>query len=569
MISPKEILHKYWGHSEFRPFQEDIISSILSNKNTVSLLPTGGGKSICFQIPALIQKGVCIVISPLTALMQDQVSGLNKKGVKAMRIPPKSSQDEIITLFDNLKFGNYKFLYLSPERLQSLFIQQKIKELNVSFIAIDEAHCISEWGHDFRPSYRNIGIIRELLPNKAITALTATANQKVIDDIILNLKIKNAEVFKQSFIRDNLAYQVFKVEDKLNHLIQIFKKTKKPAIVYINSRRRSEEISNFLNANNFESNFYHAGLSSEHKKIAFDNWMSEKTPIIVATNAFGMGIDKSNVGVVIHLNIPSSIENYMQEAGRAGRNGEKAFSVVLQSKEDIHLFKRQLDRNLPTIIEVKEIYNKLFQHFQIANGELIDDSFQFNSIEFCKKYNFSTSKVNACLKILSNQGILNIHTDFNKKSNLQLITTSKQLINFTKKSHKLYQLISTIMRSYSGLFEQETKIDEYFIAKKVGITKDLVVTYLTKLEKEELLIYKKVTSNSEIVFLHPRENDLTINRNSKEIVNYLMQKRKKSADMIDFIKNDKSCRSIQLLSYFDEKITKTCGICDVCLLNKK
>ncbi len=569
MISPKEILHKYWGHSEFRPFQEDIISSILSNKNTVSLLPTGGGKSICFQIPALIQKGVCIVISPLTALMQDQVSGLNKKGVKAMRIPPKSSQDEIITLFDNLKFGNYKFLYLSPERLQSLFIQQKIKELNVSFIAIDEAHCISEWGHDFRPSYRNIGIIRELLPNKAITALTATANQKVIDDIILNLKIKNAEVFKQSFIRDNLAYQVFKVEDKLNHLIQIFKKTKKPAIVYINSRRRSEEISNFLNANNFESNFYHAGLSSEHKKIAFDNWMSEKTTIIVATNAFGMGIDKSNVGVVIHLNIPSSIENYMQEAGRAGRNGEKAFSVVLQSKEDIHLFKLQLDRNLPTIIEVKEIYNKLFQHFQIANGELIDDSFQFNSIEFCKKYNFSTSKVNTCLKILSNQGILNIHTDFNKKSNLQLITTSKQLINFTKKSHKLYQLISTIMRSYSGLFEQETKIDEYFIAKKVGITKDLVVTYLTKLEKEELLIYKKVTSNSEIVFLHPRENDLTINRNSKEIVNYLMQKRKKSADMIDFIKNDKSCRSIQLLSYFDEKITKTCGICDVCLLNKK
>ena len=569
MISPKEILHKYWGHSEFRPFQEDIISSILSNKNTVSLLPTGGGKSICFQIPALIQKGVCIVISPLTALMQDQVSGLNKKGVKAMRIPPKSSQDEIITLFDNLKFGNYKFLYLSPERLQSLFIQQKIKELNVSFIAIDEAHCISEWGHDFRPSYRNIGIIRELLPNKAITALTATANQKVIDDIILNLKIKNAEVFKQSFIRDNLAYQVFKVEDKLNHLIQIFKKTKKPAIVYINSRRRSEEISNFLNANNFESNFYHAGLSSEHKKIAFDNWMSEKTTIIVATNAFGMGIDKSNVGVVIHLNIPSSIENYMQEAGRAGRNGEKAFSVVLQSKEDIHLFKLQLDRNLPTIIEVKEIYNKLFQYFQIANGELIDDSFQFNSIEFCKKYNFSTSKVNTCLKILSNQGILNIHTDFNKKSNLQLITTSKQLINFTKKSHKLYQLISTIMRSYSGLFEQETKIDEYFIAKKVGITKDLVETYLTKLEKEELLIYKKVTSNSEIVFLHPRENDLTINRNSKEIVNYLMQKRKKSADMIDFIKNDKSCRSIQLLSYFDEKITKTCGICDVCLLNKK
>ena len=569
MISPREILKEYWGHSAFRPLQEEIIGAVLAQKNTVALLPTGGGKSICFQVPALLLKGVCIVISPLTALMEEQVTRLQEKGIKAMRIPAKSSQDEMIALFDNLKFGNFKFLYISPERLQSRFIQQKIKELTVSFVAIDEAHCISEWGHDFRSSYRKINILRELLPNVNFIALTATANQKVIEDIFSNLELADGVLFKQSFKREKLAYQIFTIEDKLNRLLQIFKKTKTPAIVYINSRKKVEEISIFLNANNLSSSFYHAGLSTEIKKSTFENWMTEKTPIIVATNAFGMGIDKANVGVVIHLNIPSSIENYVQEAGRAGRNGKKSFSVVLQNDTDIRLFKEQLERNLPTIKEIKEIYKKMFQHFQIGNGELLETPFEFNFLEFCEKYGFSSSKVTTCLKLLSNQGIVTVQTDFNKKSLVHFTTTSKKVINFTKNNDKLHQFISVVLRNYGGIFEQETKIDEYYLAKKAGITNQQVRKYLTKLEDAGVLIYKQAELSTEVLFLHQREDEKTINRNAKEIQQYIDQKRKKAADLIDFIKNNTLCRSKQILTYFDEKETTACGICDVCLSNKK
>ena len=569
MSTSIEILKEYWGHPKFRPLQKEIIAAVLAKKNIVTLLPTGGGKSICFQVPALLEKGVCIVISPLIALMQDQVNSLQEKGIKAMSIPAKSTQDDIVSLFDNLKFGNFKFLYISPERLQSSLIQQKIKELHVSFIAVDEAHCISEWGHDFRPSYRNINVLKEILPDVKMIALTATANQKVIDDIHNNLGIEDALLFKQTFKRENLAYQIFKVEDKLNRLLEIFKKTKTPAIVYANSRKRTEEISNFLNANNFKSSFYHAGLSSDIKKVTFNNWMSEKKPIVVATNAFGMGIDKANVGVVIHLNIPSSIENYVQEAGRAGRNGKKSFSVVLQNDTDIRLFEEQLEHHLPTIVEIKNVYKKLFQYFQIANGELVETPFQFDVFAFSKKYEFSASKVSTCLKLLNNQEIISIHSDFNKKSVLQFTATSKQVIHFTQRNKKLHHFIAIVLRSYAGLFEQETKIDEYFLAKKAGLTHQMVCAYFTALEKEEILIYKPALSNSEILFLHPREDEKTINRSAKEIEHYLLQKRKKATDIIRFIKNDSMCRSIQILRYFDELKTIPCGICDVCLSKKK
>ncbi|PHO00480.1 RecQ family ATP-dependent DNA helicase, partial [Rhodobacteraceae bacterium 4F10] len=290
-----QILKHYWGYNSFRKPQQEIITEVLAGNNVVSLLPTGGGKSICFQVPALVKKGVCIVVSPLISLMQDQVSNLVDKGIKATLIPSGSTQDEIITLFDNIRFGNTKFLYISPERLQSRFIQEKIKQLNVNLIAIDEAHCISEWGHDFRPSYQNITILKELQPTSPIIALTATATQKVISDIISSLELEKPIVFKKSFFRENLAYQIFKTEDKLGKLNQIFIKTKAPAIVYVNTRSKTKEISSYLNAQGYKSSFYHGGLSSVEKKIAFDNWMSEKTPIIVATNAFGMGIDKPNV----------------------------------------------------------------------------------------------------------------------------------------------------------------------------------------------------------------------------------------------------------------------------------
>ena len=325
--------------------------------------------------------------------MKDQVENLERKGIKALSIPSGIKQNELITIFDNVKFGNYKFLYISPERLQSYFILQKIKELNINLIAVDEAHCISEWGHDFRPSYRNIREIRSIKPNLHFIALTATANKKIIEDISVNLSLKVPKIFKQSFFRQNLAYQIFTIEDKLQRLLQIFNKRKRPAIVYVNSRIKTEQIAAFLNANTIKSTFYHGGLSTLEKNNAFENWMKEITPVIVATNAFGMGIDKENVGLVIHLDLPSSIENYVQETGRAGRNNKKSFAVLLFNKNDTLLFKEKLKKTVLTIKEIKEIHKKLYQYFRISLGELSSDSFDFDASEFSKKHHFSRHKV--------------------------------------------------------------------------------------------------------------------------------------------------------------------------------
>jgi ATP-dependent DNA helicase RecQ len=569
MISAQEILKEYWGFSTFRDPQEEIIAAVIARKDVITLLPTGGGKSICFQVPALVNPGTCLVISPLIALMQDQVENLKKRNIKATRIPSGISQDEMITLFDNIKFGNYKFLYISPERLQARFIQQKLKEININLIAIDEAHCISEWGHDFRPSYRNIKVLRDLKPNVPFIALTATANQKVLNDISKNLELKDPTLFKKSFFRENLAYQIFEIEDKLQRIIQIFNKTKKPAIVYVNSRKRTEEISNFLNANNFKSTFYHAGLPAIEKQLAFNNWMTEKTPIIVATNAFGMGIDKPNVGVVIHFNLPSSIENYIQETGRAGRNGEKSFAVLLQNENDILLFKERSQKQLPSLLEIKEIHKKLYQYFRIAKGEIFEKSFDFNLKEFAGKYKFSGNKVDTALKILSNNGVLEIGNQYHQKSSLQFLTSSKKVLDYVNKNSDLKKFTNALLRTYGGLFEQETTIDAFFIAKKASITTQQVFRNLNRLQEEQLVNYKPVIANASIVFLVPREDDRTINRCAKEIEQYIYQKKKKAADLIAFIKNTKHCRVSLVLSYFNEDFTGTCGACDVCLQNKK
>ena len=565
MISPKEILKKYWGFSEFRALQQEIITSVIEQRDVIALLPTGGGKSICFQIPAMAKEGVCLVISPLIALMQDQVENLTQKGIKAASIKSGSTQDDIIALFDNIKFGGIKFLYISPERLQSFFIQQKIKELNINLIAIDEAHCISEWGHDFRPSYRNIKILRELKPNVSFIALTATANKKVLNDISENLDLKKHQLFKKSFSRENLAYQIFTIEDKLQRLIQIFTKTKTPAIVYVNSRKKTEQVAAFLNANNFKSSFYHGGLSSIEKNVAFQDWMTEKTPIIVATNAFGMGIDKANVGLVVHLDIPSSIENYVQETGRAGRNNKKSFAVLLCNKNDILLFKERIEKTLLSIKEIKEIHKKLYQHFKISLGELIEDPFSFNLLEFCKKYNFSILKVDTALKILSNNGIIEIDSHYSKKSTLQFIVNSRTVLNYLDKNASIKKFTNSILRTYAGLFEQEVHIDEFFIAKKAGITTNLVISNFKRLQKDNIIEYKAVKNDAELTFLLPREDDYSINRVSKEMKQFINQKKNKSDDLIQFINNKTICRSIQVLGYFDEVQKKKCGICDVCI----
>jgi len=569
MISAKEILKKHWNFSSFRGPQEDIIKAVLQQKDVITLLPTGGGKSICFQVPGIVKEGVCLVISPLIALMQDQVENLKKRNIKATTIKSGSSQDEIITLFDNIKFGNIKFLYISPERLQSIFMQQKIKELNISFVAIDEAHCISEWGHDFRPSYRNIKILKQIIPDVNFIALTATANKKVLEDISSNLELKNPVIFRNSFARENLAYQVFNVEDKLLRLTQIFTKTKSPAIVYVNSRKKTEDLTKFLNARNFKSSFYHGGLSVKEKQLSFDNWMTERTPIMISTNAFGMGIDKSNVGIVVHFDVPFSIENYIQESGRAGRNEKKSFAVLLKNENDIAIHREHIKKGLPSILEIKEVHKKLYQYFRISNGEITENSYSFNLLEFSEIYKFTSKKVDAVLKILSNNGVLELTNTYNQKSTVIFTSSSKNIISHTINNIYTKNLIDTLLRTYTGLFKQEVKIDEFLLAKKSNTTSKQVIANLERLEQEEILTYNSVKTDSEIRFLLPREDDKTINKFSKEISRFLKQKEKKSEDFLAYILNNKVCRSIQILDYFDEISTKKCGICDVCLSKKR
>ncbi len=568
MISPQDILLKYWGYNSFRASQEAIIDKVLENKDVLALLPTGGGKSLCYQVPALAREGICLVISPLISLMKDQIENLDSKGIKASTIKSKSSIDDIVALFDNLKYGHSKFLYLSPERLQSEFILQKIKEIPINLIAIDEAHCISEWGHDFRPSYRHIKKIREIVPDVTMIALTATATKKVIEDIVTNLALKNVSVFKKSFYRDNLAYQIFTHENKLGRLEQIFKKNPFPTIVYVNSRRKTEEISNFITSKGFSSTFYHGGMSAEYKSKAFEEWMKEEKIIMVATNSFGMGIDKPNVKIVIHLDLPNSIENYVQEAGRGGRNGEKSFSVVLQNENDILSYKRNTLENIPTVKEIKEVHQKLYQYFQVAKGEKPVTTFDFNFLAFCQLYKLEQKKTSNIIQILKKNEIIDVNPKFYQKSTILFTTTSKQLIHYKFNSKLSKKLVDFLLRSFGGVFQKETKINEFDIAKRLQTNSTIIKEELKKLEESNIILYKETNSDEEFVFLVPREDDITINRVSKTIQSYLTQQIKKSEDLISFIKNDTICRSIQLLNYFGETAVSNCGMCDVCIIKK-
>ena len=569
MILPKDILKRYWGHSSFRNLQEEIINAVISKNDVFALLPTGAGKSLCYQIPALAKEGVCLVISPLISLMKDQIAQLEKKGIKALTIESKSSVDEIVTLFDNLKFGNYKLLYLSPERLNSEFILNKLKQIQVNLIAVDEAHCISEWGHDFRPSYRFIHKVREIHPDVNIIALTATATKKVTEDIIENLNLKQTAIFKKSFFRENLAYQVIQNENKIGKLEKIFKKNPYPTIIYVGSRRKTEDISNLINSKGYPSTFYHGGMTSKSKSQAFNSWIKEEKLIMVATNAFGMGIDKSNVKIVVHLDLPASIENYVQEAGRAGRNGEKSFSVILQNENDINTFKKNKLKGYPTLKEIKIVHKKLYQYFQIARGELRDNSLDFNFLKFCETYNFSHKKTANIFRILVNNNIIEINSNYNKKSTIIFKISGNHLTKQHYNNKLTKKLIDLILRSHGGVFQKEIRINEFNIAKSLEINSLTVRNELNSLDQLDIIDYKEANSNEELTFLIPREDDRTINRISNSIEKFLNQQIQKSEDLIYFIKNNTTCRSIQLSNYFGEKKALKCGICDVCISEKK
>ncbi len=565
MQHPIQILESYWNFTSFKPLQEDIINAVIEGEDTFALLPTGGGKSMCFQVPALAKEGICIVISPLIALMKTQVSALKDKNIKAMALTSGYRYDALSTMLDNCIYGNYKFLYLSPERLQQDIVQGRIKQMNVNLIAVDEAHCISQWGNDFRPAYKNITLLRELQPNANIIALTASATPNAVVDIIKELDFINPQVFKQSFKRDNLAYMVFETEDKFFKLEQILKKNPQSTIIYTRSRKLTFEINIYLENKGFKSTYYHGGLSNDEKEKHVEEWFNNQKQVMVATNAFGMGIDKADVKTVIHVNLPDSIESYFQEAGRAGRNAEKAYAIILKNKGDEQRIKNQFLSVLPTVDFIKQVYRKLCSYFQISYGEGEFSTFEFNFNAFCKTYNFNPLIAYNALQILDRTSVISLSQQYHNTSFISFIVSNTVLFKYLETNQDTNLVVKSILRTYGGVFEQEVKINTAAIASKVNVNEDFVIQTLIKLQRDAIITLKLTKTDAEVTFIEPREDDKTINRIARTIEQQNKLKTKHVESVLNYVNNDTLCKSKQLLSYFGETKLENCGICSVCI----
>ncbi|WP_299222817.1 ATP-dependent DNA helicase RecQ [uncultured Aquimarina sp.] len=569
MTTPIQLLQENWNYDTFRPLQEEIINAVIENNDTFTLLPTGGGKSICFQIPALLKPGICIVISPLIALMQDQVQHLQQKGIKAIALTSGIKYSELDTLLDNCIYGNYKFLYLSPERLQQDLVKERLKRMTINLIAVDEAHCISQWGNDFRPSYKKIKILREIKPAVPIIALTASATPEVVDDIIKELDLFQPKIFRQSFFRSNLGYMVYHTLDKNDKLIRILKRYQGSSIIYVRNRKSAIEISEFLNASGYAATYYHGGVDAKEKNKRFQQWLTEEVRVMVATNAFGMGIDKANVKTIIHYNIPESIESYFQEAGRAGRNGETSYAFLLKNENDILRVQNQFIKVLPDVDFVKLVYRKLSNYFRISYGEGEQSVHGFNFNSFCKAYNLNTLMTYNALQFLDRCSVINFTQRFTKKSTIHITSAGNHLLKYLEQNPHLELITKAILRTYGGVFDEEVKVNLSLIASKVNTTEANVIEVLKKLQDAELLEFHHKLTDADIVFLVPREDDHTINRVKPYIKELRSSKTNKVKTMIGFVQNESICRSRQLLAYFGEKDSKDCGICSVCRSNKK
>tara|TARA_B110000003_G_scaffold163180_1_gene163162 strand:- start:3442 stop:5175 length:1734 start_codon:yes stop_codon:yes gene_type:complete len=568
MKHPIELLERYWNFSEFRPQQEAIIEAVLANEDCIALLPTGGGKSICFQIPALIRNGICLVVSPLVALMHNQVNNLNSKGIKAMALTSGLNYVDLDRMLDNCIFGNYKFLYLSPERLQQDLVQQRIKQMNVNLIVVDEAHCISQWGHDFRPAYRNIKLLRKIHPSVNVIGLTASATSKVVNDISDQLDCLSPKIFKTSFKRSNLAFLTLECNDKLKMTVQILKKYSGTSIIYVRNRKSTFEISSYLNKIGISSVYYHGGLSTVEKANQFNLWMSYSNRVMVATNAFGMGIDKSNVQTVIHHNLPESLESYYQEAGRAGRNGDNAYAVILTNNTDEVKTKKEQVGSIPSIDFLKKVYKRICNYFQISYGEGVDSIHNFNFKSFCSFYNFPTVLTYSALKILDRSSIISLEKKFKNSISIKVIVNSNALFNYLDKYPKQALIIKVILRSNEGVFDNSTEISLQEIINKTKLSEKKVIHLLNKLNDSNIIQFEHSKTDAKVTFIEPREDDKTINRISKIIKQQEVLKRKQIESVLDYIKNDGICKSQKLLSYFEEINSSLCGICSSCLMGK-
>ena len=564
-----QILLKYWGHNTFRPLQEDIINSALEGKDTLALLPTGGGKSICFQIPVMAKEGVCIVVSPLIALMKDQVENLTKRNIKAVAIYSGMTRREIDITLDNCVYGNIKFLYISPERIETEIFKVRFEKMNVNFIAIDEAHCISQWGYDFRPSYLNIAHLRETKPDVPFIALTATATPEVVIDIQKHLQFKKENALQKSFERKNLAYTVLNEEGKLNRILKVLQNVPGSSVIYVRSRKKTKEIALFLIRNGISADFYHAGLSNEERTLKQSNWIHNITRVIVSTNAFGMGIDKPDVRSVIHVDLPDSLEAYFQEAGRGGRDEAKAYAVLLFEKADRIELEQRIVNSFPEIDVIKKVYQSLANFFQIPIGSALNESYSLNIIDFSQQYNLQVFTVYNCLKFLEKEGYLILSESNHNASRVKIEIKKDDLYEFQVKKPKFDLFLKTILRSYTGLFENFVKIDEFEIAKRMRTTKDKVVKALQYLNQLEVISYLEQTNQPQLTYLTERLDIKNVKISAK---NYHERKEtaiKKMESVIYFATAKHKCRSEILLNYFGEKDIFRCGVCDVCIERNK
>ena len=563
-----EVLKQYWGHTTFRPMQLDIIRSVLDGRDTMALLPTGGGKSVCFQLPALVKEGICIVVSPLVALMKDQVENLKAKGINAVAIYAGMGKREIDILLDNCIYGPIKFLYLSPERLLSDLVRTRIAYMNVNLFAIDEAHCISQWGYDFRPPYLQLASLREIHPEVPFIALTATATQFVRQDIIEKLELKDAAVYVQSFARKNLSYVVFDLEDKYKKLISVIKNVKGSGLVYVRNRRETVDVASFLTRNGISADFYHAGVEPRLRSAKQESWKKNKTAVMVATNAFGMGIDKPDVRFVVHLDLPESLEAYYQEAGRAGRDEQRSYAVLLANESDRLALKAKYTDSFPAVEEIKKTYHYLGSYFQLAYGAGEGVSFSFDLADFCKKFKLGVIKTMGAMKFLEHDGYLTLSENIFLPSRVLFTAGNEDVYRFQIENSGYDPLIKTILRSYGGMFDHYAAIIESDIATKLGISYHDVVRLLNNLQDQGLISYLPKSDQPQLQFLVARVDLLHLDTDVK----YIELRKKVQAEQISAVLGYAAtpvCRSIQLLAYFDEPNADKCGVCDICLAEKK
>ena len=564
-----EILKRYWGYDAFRDLQEEIITSIGEGKDTLGLMPTGGGKSITFQVPALAKEGMCLVITPLIALMKDQVENLKSRDIKAIAIYSGMTRQEIIVALENCIFGNYKFLYISPERLDTEIFRVKLRSMNISMITVDESHCISQWGYDFRPAYLKIAEIRELLPDIPVLALTATATPEVVKDIQQRLHFKKENVFRMSFERKNLAYIVRNTDNKTGEILHILNRMPGSSIIYVRNRKRTKETTLFLQREGITADFYHAGLNNDVKDLRQKRWQSGECRVMVATNAFGMGIDKPDVRTVIHLDLPDSPEAYFQEAGRAGRDGEKAYAIILYANSDKAALKKRISDTFPEKDYIKQVYEQLNYYYQMAMGDGLGCMFDFNLEDFCRKYKHFPVPADSALKILTQAGYIEYTDEQDNASRLLFTIRREELYKLREMGEQADLLIQTILRSYTGVFTDYAYIHEDSLAMRTGLTRQQIYDLLIVLAKRRILDYIPHKKTPYIIYKRER-----VELRHLQISKTIYEERKERYEsrikaMLEYVTSETACRSRMLLHYFGEKNEHNCEQCDTCINRKK